>query len=78
MYELNEEELKQVVGGRGYAGSGFAGGFAGAGFGVARNGSNVYTQATGHSATADASNGGFAAGWHPIVVSGAGATSYTY
>jgi len=75
MKELNDQELEQVVGGSIATGTSI--GAAGALFGVATDGSNVYTHTTPHTATADSSNGGFAAGVFPTVLSGATATSAT-
>jgi lactobin A/cerein 7B family class IIb bacteriocin len=76
MKELNDQELEQVVGGSIATGTAIGG--AGAVFGVAADGSNVYTHTTPYSATADSSNGGFAAGLFPVVLSGATATSATH
>lgn len=79
MYELNEEELKQVTGGYGFTGSGAgvgAASFSGRGQGYLN--SNAYSRVTPSGAYGYGSNTVYGRGYQPFLLSGAAAnTTYT-
>ncbi len=78
MYELNEEELKQVVGGfAGFHSFGAGVGAAGATWGQTAEYSNAGSYTTPSAAYASGNNFGYARGYQPSLLSGATAqTSY--